>query len=359
MENHISKNWPVWLVIGAMGFSFHWVSKSWNTGAPLISQQEMNYEMPRPEGFDPGYDLSGRKIVRTFDRNERTASLDGPQALRQPMSPAAVKKAPTAPKKTDAKKTAQNKNQKKKSALTTRVIPASNKAMSESETVMENTNSNNYYGSNYVPPAQTAKSEAIQQQQENKVSAAQWRELLFSSPTTENADKFLSAYRAGKIDVASFYGISDALMSDSNQNRQQAGLHAVKQDSSATAFTLLVKHYNDSSPVEFKTAVYAALVSYGTRAKLPTLSRVLDSNDEKTVTIAAEILGQSLNAQANNPAGAGDRGGIRAPGAVAAVPASQFKVFLPSLQRLASSGNASLAQTAQSLLAQIQALTTA
>jgi hypothetical protein len=365
MENHFSRHWPVWFVVAAMGFSFHWVSKSWNTGTPIVSGDELSYEMPRPEGFEPGYDLSGRKIVRTFDRDQRIASVDGPGAVRQPMSPA---KAATAPavKKADEKKTAQNKIQKKKPTVTTRVIPADGRTLQTNTgnfADAKTTNSNNGYAG-YTPKAATTNAQPLVDNQKNPeaLTAAQWRETLLSSPTLENADKFVAAYQAGQVDAASFYKIADELLSDSSQNRQQAGLDILKKDISASSFAVLAKHDDESTQADLKAEIRAVLKSYGTSSKLSILSKVLFANDEKAVTVATEVLAEALSTQKAGGSGTAqtsDRGGIRSPGATPQIDASQWKLFLPGLQRLAGSQNASLAERAQSLLASIQALTTA
>ncbi len=359
MENHISRNWPVWMVIGFMGFSFYWVAQSWNTSSPIASAEELSYQMIRPQAFEAEYDLSGRKVVRSFDKSQRVASADGPEALRQPLN--ANKAAPTAPKKDDKKKKTAAKDQKKKSTVSTRFIPADKKSIGGGSNSLNGgtTDAGGYYGGGFSPTAQVQAAEA-QKKDESKVSAAQWREILLSQPTAENANAFAAAFAKGDVEGAAFYSIANELLSSADLNRQQAGLQVLRNDSSANGFALLAKHYNSTStPTDLKSSIYTVLSSYGSASKIAVLSRVLYSSDENTVLLAAQILDETIAAQASNVQVSGDRGGIRQPGSSAPIAKAQWVQFLSPLQRLSASANASLAERAQDLLNRIQALTTA
>lgn len=350
MEEHVSKHWPVWALLLVMGFSFYWVAKSWNSGRVIVSAEE-SYEMIRPKNFEPQYDLSGRKIVRSLER-QRIASLGGPEALRKPLA----QKPPTAPaKKTDPKKTAQ-KTAPKKATLTTRVIPADNKKMSASPDSSNSAQA--YYGNNsYAPQNQETAKTNTEKKDDDKISAAQWREILLTRPTVENADKLLAAYKSNQIDSASFYAIADELLSNADKNRQQAGLQLVSKEFAPESFSLMAKHYSDSgTPSDLKASLNSAIQNYGQSGRIAILAKVLTSGDEATIEVATDVIAAAVSVQGNSQT-QGDRGGIRSPGSASQIDKTTWLGFLSPLENLTSSSNAGLAERAQSLLESIQALT--
>lgn len=351
MENHVSKNWPIWGLVLVMGFSFYWVAKSWNSGKVIVSADE-SYEMIRPNSFEPRYDLSGRKIVRSLEK-QRVASNEGPEALRQPMSP----KAPTAPAKiADSKKAAQAKKNNKKSSLVTRVIPGNSKPLT-AEAFEKSISGKTSGYSNYYPQTQNKDNQNTSAQDTNKVSSAQWRDLLLSSPTVENADKFLAAYKKGEVDAGSFYAISDELLSNADKNRQQAGLQILSKEYSAESFEIMAKHYSSAStPTDLKSGLSTAIQSYGQSSRISILSKSLASSDEVVAEVATEVLSSVVALQGTTQT-QGDRGGIRSPGSSSQIDKSTWQNLLPSLQRLAASTNTGLAERAQSLIDSIQSLT--
>lgn len=355
MENHFSRNWPVWLVIGAMGFSFQWLSKSWNTKQGNLMNEEISYEMPRPAGFDPAYDLSNRKVIRQF---ERQASLEnsGVEVLRKPMSPEQKKVADNKKKQTDKKKKETKKQVAKKPKLTTTVIAAENKNTSGESLSTKTTQS---VGSGFNPANQVQNQNNNQDtpESETKLSPAQWLEILLSQPTEENAEKFYQAFKRNEVDSGSFYSISNQLLQDVNSTRQQIGLVILRKDFSVGSFVVLSNFYSEELPADLKAEVTATLAAYGSSSRFSILSQAVNVQSKKAQAQALTVIDNTLDNQPAAPAN-GVRGTVRDPNVPEYIQARQWQLLLPALQRLSASADASLAGKAQTLILEIQSLTT-
>lgn len=348
----------VWYITGSvLVFSFIAMKKlTQETVVLQTTDEEINYSMPRPDAFVPPYDLSGKKI-RIRIHGEQPAATVAPV-----LKVVADRKAPAkaTSKKDDKKKnkkTAQKKTETTKTAqLTTRVVDSSLHASIKADLIknnfalMQNNNVNSVYNNNAVFNKDTEKSD-----EKVKMTEQQWKELLYAQPTQANAQLYLKAMQGGEVSAASYYKMSDSLLKDENSQRQQLGLYLLKQSVTAESFQVLVQNYRESTPEALRAQIYGAMKVYSQPAYFAELNKVLLSKDKSSTQFALQILQLALSKSGNTGSVIASRDNRSS--AVAQSP-SLLKTFVPNLQRLVSSNDVSVSQTADALLLEIQSLTT-
>lgn len=355
MEKGFLRNWPILMIAAVMGLSFYAMSLVLRTPEIKDNPENLSYEMIRPKAADVEYDLSARIVVKDIKDFKRTNSAPAGKAESQTVAKKGEAKKPDPKKKDEKNKKAQTN--KKKPELTVQI-------QSDSAAKMKGFDSNNASNERQAPayslPIDAAVAGAgadvpgTETDDKVKLSAAQWRTLLFAQPTAKNGNDFVTAYKDGDVDVNSFYKIAEELLTDSAADRQKLALYVLKQDATLRTFTLLVSHYRENTPEALRTQIYEVLKTYGTVGNFPALSRALNSSDMRVVEIAVQILTQTVASQNSQQTQSG-RGEIRGPGSMP-IPPEQFKIFLPILQKLVSSQNSQIAQLAQALLDSIQTL---
>lgn len=348
MENVENKSWPVFVVLGLIGFSFWWMGKSWNTEATVASG-EMSYEMPRPKDSELDYDLSGRRVVYSLKELEKKEAAKNLNVGKVPVTPSIDPKKNAAAKKADPKKNAQQNKSKKKLGVYADGSGHSDWSVDDSvkssEQIKEIQSNQNVNAKKPNPTPAVAKQDTL--------TASQWKALLFNSPSQSNAYKFYKAFHSNEVSQADFYDISEDLLADASSERQSAALALFRLDFSVKSFSIMVKHYTDQTPDSLKSQIYSVMKMYGELSHFGILSRLLYVSDARVVAMATQVLTSTVSAQ-----NAGAQGGSRPP-ASAPIAAQNFKTFLPALQRLSQSDNATIAAQAQALLQSIQTLLTA
>lgn len=355
----------VWYITGSvLIFSFIAMKKLMHEPLPLnTTEEEVNYNMPRPDAFIPPYDMSGKKIRTRINggQNQMTTTTPVLKVISDRKAPAKAVAKKDDKKKT--KKTAQKNTEAKKVAqLSTRVVDSSLHASIKADLIKNNfamysdrNVNNNYYNNSNTDLHKGTKVEKV------KMTEAQWKELLYSQPTQTNAQLYLKAWQAGEVQAASYYQLSGSLLKDENGQRQQLGLYLLKQAVTAESFQILVQNYRESTPEALRAQIYSAMKSYSQPAYFAELNKVLIGKDKTSTQFALQILHLALNKTGNsgNVISAQDNQSARSTRSTTTNQSpSLLKTFVPNLQKLASSDDVAVAQTADGLLQEIQSLTT-
>lgn len=362
MENVSTRTWAVIGFMGLLVFFSYWMRLSikhpeWN---PLT--MGFTYEMPRPQNFDLGFDLSDREIESRYKTTKVDAQTEK-KADAKPLDPKAAIEA-------EAKKAAAAKAEAAKRAAAARAARMSvatvdtsrNPQMSAMEGDMAPSGeAPAWYGAQGAAAQAGAKAATDPKAKKDKdeedatLTPAQWRALLQNAPTGENVAKFVRAKQSGKLDATAFYEITHELLSDSAADRRKAGYQVLDSDPSAGTYVFIVTELtNSQTQADEQTQLKRYLDAYSTPARLAILAEVMRS--DKTAAVlqsAAENLATALSAykkalEEHPDAGPRNAGGFTA---------QQFTAFLSVLQTLAADGTSPIANQASQLATEIQSLT--
>jgi len=328
-------------------YSIYLYNQVWGSESAARNTQSFNYEMPRPKAYYGEFDLSGRKINRQVIRKETENKAAAAVLAKQQEAAKIAAKQDAAKKAVDKDKAKKKKladAKKKKSQVRVATVEGAEGMSFKGESIQSD--QQNYQG-NYIAPAANSKSEGNTKGPEAKISAAQWKALLFDKPTQKNASEFVNAFKKGQVDNKDYYEITAELLKDAQIERQKVALYILKADSSVKGFELLVtQHELQGEPL--KSEIGAVIQTYATASKLAVLSRVLYHADPLIVKAATDVLEIAVAAQQNQGQNEGAPGSNVNPAA--------FNVFVPALRRLATQEDPTLAALAQQLLNSIQAI---
>jgi hypothetical protein len=367
MDQGVLKHWPLF-VLAAGVLSFGVLKLAMKPSAIWLNPEDQSYEMIRPRSVSQAYDLSGRRVVRNLHslptHNQMASPAVKAPGLKTPPMTAEAKAKEAKAKADAAKKTAElaRKKARAQAQAAKQRAKMAVRTVSAPGTPMSGLNSpdgrSNYAGGagNFAPNAGVDEVNGTKSNDDEKkdvLSPAQWRSLLHAQPTTKNALDFVAAFHAGDIDSNTFYQISSELLADTSTDRQKMGLFILKQDTSSKSFSVLVANYKDQTPEPMKSDIYSAIKAYSEASKFSVLNKVLLSSDGRSVQMATSLLKQVVDAQAHSTGTMGRDG--RSPGS-APIPVSQFESLVPTLRRLASSQDSTVAQQAQALIDSIQAM---
>ncbi len=328
------------IMVGALGHIFK---------APLKSAlpQEFSFEMPRPKAFFASlFDLGGREVERNyknpFEKNKKTdakaAKADG-KGIPAPALVAQVKKAPT--KKDEAKKD---------SKVSVNIVSeAKNEGLTADTSVS---------GDQSQKPQDRARTEVAAADKKAAADGTaltddQWRALIRAQPSKENIDKLAQAYSNKEVSDSGFYAIVTDLLSHNQAESQKLGVYALSLSYSAKSFALASQYY-DQLALDAQGEAHTYLVSYATTGRHSILTAALESGNAAVVEVAAGVVIEGYQKSVQNGVNLGappreSRGDAVASGTVA-----DYSKFVPIFQRLAQSGDATIAQLASVALGQIQ-----
>lgn len=308
---------------------------------PRKMDAEIVYEMPRPKHFSgSGFDLDGREIDRNyinpFNKKKADAKAQADAKAAQPAPAAAAAKKATAKKKTEDKKNGMEVNIVNNGPEGSTLSPDSGSSSGRTSAPVQQSG-----------PVQTAKSNETTTDKQ-KTSAAEWKNLLESQPTSENLAKLIQAYMKGDVDQAAYSSIVVGLLNSDKADVQMLGLDAANYAFNVTVFSTVAKKY-DSYTGEVKTQAHSYLLSYAAGTRLSILNAALKSSDSEVVLTAAEIVLAGYN-QAKN----GGTGGTRPGRGEGTSSLTYYAQFVPVFQTLSQSNDADVASAAQSALNQLQ-----
>jgi hypothetical protein len=351
-DNH-SKYWFLGL-FGLIVFSCWQLNQSWKNSEILAARPlalEVSYEMPRPQAYSKALDLSQRSISRNVQQ---------PQATNRVVNTTAIATAPNkglpaaqnVAKKTDDKKKKEADKKKqaeaaKKKKFNVMIYSKRSAADKKFERVAD---AEPYLQSAvYKPAAQATPVRPEAQLAKPKITAAQWRNILFTDPSTKNVADFVSAYRRGELNANEFYLIVREMITNQDQEYQSAAIVVLNADNSSQGFEILVTLQAQVTE-QTRAAMVSLVESYAQSGKFSALSRSLLSTIPEVAGEATRLLDIALeNAiTEENPR--------ELRGLASGATPQAFQIFVPALQRLIASPESPLSGAAQSLLEQIQAL---
>ena len=348
-----------WMVIGMAGlllFLSYWARWNWGQQSWSPRSSSFSYEMPRPQTLEPGFDLSDRRVERTFKSlpalaQPKVNAADVKKAVAQAAADQKRKAAATAQAKARAQAAARAKSVRAKRHK----VEVVDTSRATSGMAMAGADEQTYGG---YSPGQIGNTAAgaptAQDQQEDEdlnLSAGQWRSLLQSAPTQANVARFLKARQAGKIDETTYYQIVRELLIDSAADRQRAALMIVNADLNSRTYEFLVTAL-EQVPADVKPQVQRALDSYSQATRIGILARVLTSSRNNAVLVAATTQIATAFSEFRKSYQPSSNQGRRLAGAAGL---GQFKSLVPALQRV-SQGSGSAADQARQLMTDIQNL---
>lgn len=190
------------------------------------------------------------------------------------------------------------------------------------------------------------------------LTADQWKSLMLSQPTRENALKLVEALQKNEIDIASYNEISELLIKDNSEDKKKLGILILTATTSLESFKLAAKMMSTVS-TENQKALNDYIYSYSRPQTLPILEQILKSPDTELKTLAADVISKGFelirtSAQASANSSRGNRNNPSS----SSPTLNNFKRLVPTLQWLVSNPTSGLSQWAQGLLSQLQSSTT-
>lgn len=357
MENISTRTWTAIGVVGLLLFLASAARWGVQREAWAPTSASFSYEMPRPQNYEPGFDLSDREVERDFTKLPGLPAMkkatEKAKAKVDPKKAEADKKAVAAKKAAEAKARAaalaaakrrlqvKTVNTARASTLTANFIPGSN-----SQTGM--------YGDSGIAGTDTTANPADnkKEDEDEQLTASQWRSLLQSSPSAENIAKFIKAKHEGKIDSTTYYQIVHELLVDSASDRRRAALAILDQDISAKTFEFLVTSLA-SAPSDAKAQIQKALASYAQPSKMALLIRVLSSSKDAAVLQTAATQLSTAFSDFKKVYTSSENQNRRLAGGFSL---QQFLAMVSPLKRLAEGGSSPVASQMSQLVSEIEAL---
>lgn len=310
----------------------------------VLGTQDVSYEMPRPKQsflaslFDLGDREISRKYVNPFDKKKATAKKEKDAKAAQAAKPAVAKKAVAKKKTVDTNK---------KPSVEVNIVGA------EPQKTWADDGISSPVGPVASAPNETGRNaDNRAPKTEEQLKGDQWRALLMAQPTRENVTKLIAAFTKGDVDDATFYMIMADLYRANKAETQALGLQAAKAVYSTRAFALTAQYF-DQLTTELQTQANTYLATYATSARLSILASLLRGNDIEVVTAATEVVlngyQQARSGVVTTPDPRNSRGDVT----INSV--SAYSQFIPVFQQLASNGDATIANLANTALSQIQA----
>lgn len=325
----------------------------------VMTEKEMVYEMPRPKAFIQELDLSQRGIDRQVNFKGGKAQLvNVPVAGSVPGG-----KPPVTPiAKVDDKKKKKDDKTKKKPQFTASVVDTARNsgmgALGGIPSDLKTVDNNQANAGGYVPPADSpapAKAPG-NQDDDNKVTAEQWKQVMSSHPSKQAAYELMKAFRKGQVDSATYYQIIKTLLDSQSKEKQDVAIYMLSADYSSKAFEMMVKKLS-SADDSLKTKMTGMLQDYAQVQRFVGLAKSLYSKDLEVVKYAVSVLDVAIKNR-TQPTQRSDRD-IRGL-ASSAVTVAQYLQFVPALTYIqtnrAQISDQSIVNMAQNLEEQIQTM---
>lgn len=306
-----------------------------------------SYEMPRVEPEEGPFDLSDREVSRQQRELEALiAKKKKAEVVAKAKATAQAKAAAQAQATAQAKAAAARRTQIQTISASDRYQRMKSSSAQGSETSYQPA-----YNYGYANAAAPALESGKKDEDEERLSRAQWLALLQSQPNSGNVNKLLKARSKGQIDDLSVLEIGRDLLKDSSDERRAAGFMIVDRWPSTATFEFLVKAKSEFG-TDLQTELQKRIVSYSEAARLSFLGPILARSQDKVVVAAA--LEQVETAVENYRKYQTSGGNSAQTGGVATL--GQLQIFVNTLNQVAKSGDPALAQLAQAVSTDIQAL---
>lgn len=340
-----------------------------------FNQQKMEeifvVNMPRPvKEFLMGFSLEGRRVLREMeDMNVGAApaaktGLAKKDAKNGTKAQADKKKTPEEKAKEAQRRQAYLQKQAQERAFRVRIIQESERyrkdlVRRELEKLQKESYEIEQYAAQFKDSNKAPeKFEADAQEEKEKMTAAQWKSLILSSPTKENVQKMVEAFHKKEIDLDPYLQIVETLIRDNSEEKKKLGVWALSASLSVESFTLAVKAQSVVNSALQKT-LKDYLFSYNRPQGLGFLDAALKSTESDVRTVAAEMITKAVDAiKAGQPVFSSSTGRGSRGESSSSISLNSYRRLVPTLQWLVSNPNSGLTQWAQTLLSQLQSTST-
>ena len=348
-------------VVAVFFVAFTQLNKRSKVGATFETDSKINYNMARPEQPYSEYTIEGRDIDQYY---EGLPPSERAKAMSKRKKDLIAKKQVETKKKDDQKKrqaiaakekavaqarAKQQQQQQIKAAATQEDLKNKLKDFKDSDT-KTNQKNENYAGAgaNNAP----ANNPAPETQPKKNKTFAEWRDLIFASPTSDTLGQFIAAYRKSEISATELQAMATDLIEQDQSQLKGLGLMILRSVPSLASLSQLVHIQN--LPQEYQSYVDQAYVAYFYPQNLTYLNAALATRDRQLVSKVLVLLNTNLTRLSQ-----GDQSGFIDPrnrrnGDVGAFSMANFVSLMPNLGTLSSSQDAELRTLAQQVAALIQ-----
>jgi hypothetical protein len=338
-------------VLMAVVVAFFGVFSLLKKATPLsknIEGSRINYKMARPESPYSEYTLEGRELDAQYEGLPE-------EQVKELKKVAAQTKATATKKKEVAKKQAEVKKQEaarkaqvaraqkqaaKPAAALAKVKPAVSSNTSK-------TNVNNNSGA-FFQQAEANAAPVVEGADKNKKKFADYRNLIFATPTPEVMGQIVSAFRKGEISATEYQALAQDLLEQEDPKYQGLGLLALRSVPSLASLSQLV-HAQPTLSTAYKAYVEEAYLAYFYPQNLSYFSAALGTKDRDLQAKVLSLLTINLNKLSTDPSVFVDARNRRA-ASNTNFTLNSFTSLVPSLTALVTSEDQELAGAARDLV---------
>jgi hypothetical protein len=367
MQINLTKNEKLVLTFTGVAISaffalFMRVSYQAKVSSQFDTETSINYKMAKSEQAYSNYNLQGREIDETYEGLE----------LEKIKDPITKKKLEVA-----AKKTADNKKKeelKKKQAAvaaaktqaqnlassthkTSKVINSNSVVDGTSDVASSNSRSNSETNYAYVNSNNNDVAEATavpkQNPKINKKTYAQWRELLFTAPNSENLGLFVTALKKNEITNVEFQAMSQDLIDQTDVKQKGLGLMALRFMPSLASLSQLT-HLSSTAIGQYQLYVDQSVSAYILPQNISYLNQALQTKDKVLIAKVLNLLNSHLTKFSRGDLTALTDPRNRREGEVVAFSMGNYRSLIPVLAVLGSAQDQQLSPLAQQVTSIIQ-----
>jgi|GEM_PF-6207462 len=345
--------------------SFIRVSQGVKSTSHFETADVIDYTMARPDQIYSEYTLNGREFDRSFEGVPVEKSEINLNKKKQDLI---TKKVTDIKKKEEIKKkqalAAKNPQRQAAAKLQEQQLNAQLNSKLNAPSIYTKNNfkkdSTVRFAQNNPLPVYAVNSpnnvdaEAIQQEiKSNKKTVIEWKNILFSKPTTESLSLFIAAFRKNEVTGDEYQLMSQDLIAQNDIQLKGLGLMALRSVPSLPSLAQLV-HLETANLGGLQSYVEQSLNAYLQAQNIQYINQALLTKDKKLVLGSLALLSINLtNFEL------GDFSSIQDPrnrrdGEVLSISMASFKSLLPALVQLGLSPDQEVARLAQQLTPLIQ-----
>lgn len=331
------------------------VSRSQQSSNQIETSSGINYTMARPETNYSEYNLDGRELDQSF---EGLPVERGLAKLEQKKKDLIAKKVAEAKKKDEAKKkqTQSTNTQKAKAIASKEKVAYVNESENVQNNIKQERSNQAQVPNNSVSVAQQ-NNETVDPTEDSqkpvKKSFAEWRNILFSKPTSETLALFVNALRKNEVTATEFQAMAQDLIDQNDPQLKGLGLMALRSVPSLASLSQLA-HVNPASLGNLQAYVEQSFNAYLQNQNILFLNQALVTKDKVLLVKVLSLLNSNL-AKFNQ----GDFSSLvdprnRREGEVGTFSIANYRILLPALTQLSSSQDPELSSLAQQTTSYIQ-----
>jgi hypothetical protein len=353
-------------VVAVFLIAFTQLNKRSKVVSTFETDSKINYNMARPEQPYAEYTIEGRQIDQYY---ESLPPSESTKAISKRKKDLIAKKQTDIKKKDDLKKrqavtakqkaaaqarAKQQQQQQAKVSATQEDLKNRLKDFKDSDTKQRKqsnekfvfANGNNAPVSNQNPEVKP----------KNKKTFADWRDLIFATPTSDSIGQFIGAFRKSEVSVTELQAMATDLLDQEQSQLKGLGLMILRSVPSLESLSQLV--HVENLPSEFQSYLEQAYITYFYPQNLTFLNAALATRDRQLVTKVLNLLNTNLGRLRD-----GDQSGFIDPrnrrnGEVSNFSMANFVSLIPNLGALSNSEDAELRTLAQQISTIIQSSNT-